>query len=79
MTADRRTISRCPVCSGPSASDEKFPDGIRCKNSACRHNHSKIICPRCQAHAVVQASWRESKWNYTCGDCEHKWQSSNID
>jgi ssDNA-binding Zn-finger/Zn-ribbon topoisomerase 1 len=60
---DRRSIERCPVCQGPAVSDESKPGGLRCRNSACKHNHANI------AHAT----FKNDAWQYTCADCENRW------
>ncbi len=73
MTSERRSTSRCPICQGPAVSDKNHPEGVRCRNSACRHNHHTTECPRCRAKDIAQATWRDDKWNYTCSDCEHVW------
>jgi hypothetical protein len=73
MTSDRRSMNRCPTCSGPAVADEKYPEGIRCRNSSCKHNHGNVQCPRCKAKDIAQAVFKDSKWLYTCADCENKW------
>lgn len=75
MTAERRTATRCPVCSGPATIGELQPEQVRCRNSACRQNHQKQICPRCKALDIAQATWQDNKWTYTCADCENTWTS----
>jgi hypothetical protein len=70
---DRRSAQRCPVCSGPAVEDKNSPDGLRCRNSACRHNHQNVRCPRCDASDLSQATYKNGSWSYTCSDCEHVW------
>lgn len=76
MTGDRRSSARCPTCQGPAVPDNHHPEGVRCRNSSCRHNHFKAKCPRCGAKDVAQASWKNQLWSYTCADCEHTWSQS---
>lgn len=73
MSGERRSAARCPICQGPALADQNYPEGIRCRNSSCRQNHSKAKCPRCGATDIAQAVWKENKWSYSCSDCEHSW------
>ena len=71
MTDDRRAALRCPVCQGPAKDDSE--GRLRCRNSLCRHNHEKLVCPRCQSEDVDPSGYDQGKTKYSCKDCQNHW------
>lgn len=71
---DRRSISRCPVCSGPTVAAEQYPEGVRCRNSMCSHNFANVPCPRCQELNPDVVSCEKGITVLECKECLNRFK-----
>ena len=73
---DRRTLSRCPVCQGPSVQNADFPQGIKCRMSMCAHNFSALPCPRCGEQSPNVVSYEKGVILLECKECLNRFKHS---
>jgi hypothetical protein len=53
--------------------DATKPDGVRCRNSTCTHNHADQKCPRCGMQDLESVGYKAGRFEYTCRECLNKW------
>ena len=70
---NRRSNDRCPFCQGPGQPNDKYADGVKCRNSLCTHNHTGNSCPRCKATDLESVAYKNGVFTYTCADCQNNW------
>ena len=68
---ERRSASRCEVCSGPT---KYVGEQLFCRNSLCSFNHQDKVCPRCESKGPEAKAFVEGQFSYTCLDCLNNWQ-----
>lgn len=71
---DRRREKRCPECQGAMVLSEE--SNYRCRNSLCRFNHKEVKCPRCSEKKITDVDYRDGVYQYTCGECMNRWNTS---
>lgn len=73
---DRRAITRCPVCHGPTKPDPSSSEGVRCRTSTCAHNHAHVKCPRCGENNLETVERDGDGFAYTCDSCKARFKSA---
>ena len=67
---ERRSISRCDVCSGPT---KYVGEILKCRNSMCAFNHKDVKCPRCESKGPEVQDFKDDKFAYSCKECLNQW------